>query len=75
VTRVDTSIINENGSPGDNHQLIQFIPALQRAVSSSASIIFNDPKFRVVLSSDVSEYSLNTNNLYSFSLKLEEAQI
>jgi hypothetical protein len=29
---------------------------------------------RVTLASDVQEYSLNTEGLYSFSLKLEEAQ-
>jgi len=29
---------------------------------------------RVVQTSDVQEYSLGTNNLYTFSLNLEEAQ-
>ena len=77
ITRVETSAVYLSGTtvPTTTQQRIQFIPALQRAVSSSALIVFNDPKFRVVLSNDVSEYSLNTNNLYSFSLKLEEAQI
>jgi len=78
ITGVETATVPQadaDPDPSTTQQRIQFIPALQRAVSSSASIIFNDPKFRVVLSSDVSEYSLNTNNLYSFSLKLEEAQI
>lgn len=77
ITRVETSAIYLSGTtaPSAIQQRIQFIPALQRSVSAGSDVVFNDPKFRVVLSSDVSEYDLNTNNLYSFSLKLEEAQI
>jgi hypothetical protein len=53
---------------------VHFIPALQRDLSSGSNINLHDPKFRVVLKNDVQEYDLNTDNLYSFSLKLEEAQ-
>lgn len=34
---------------------------------------FKNVKFRVVASKDIQEYSLNTENLYSFGLELEEA--
>lgn len=76
VTRVEDEDDNLNGStaPATAQLRIHFAPSLQRAVSSGANIIFNDPKFRVILASDVQEYSLNADNLYSFSLKLEEAQ-
>ena len=52
---------------------ITFTPGLQKAVNTEATINFTNPKVRVIQSGDVQEYSLNTNNLYSFSLKLEEA--
>ena len=53
---------------------LYFTPALQRNLYSGASIKFYDPKIRVVMTDDIQEYSLNNDNLYSFSLKLEEAQ-
>jgi hypothetical protein len=37
-------------------------------------VIFNNPKVRCILKSDIQEYSLNTDNLYNFSLSLEEIQ-
>lgn len=76
ITRVETDDTYESDTtpPSTNQLRIHFIPALQRAVSSGASVNFHNPKFRVVLKNDVQEYDLNTDNLYSFSLKLEEAQ-
>lgn len=76
VVRVETAqSYDTNSSAVTTGQLrIEFIPALQRAVSTAATINFNNPKFRVIMQNDVQEYNLNTDNLYSFSLKLEEAQ-
>ena len=53
---------------------IHFTPSLQRNLYSGASIKFYDPKIRVIVSEDLQEYSLNNDNLYTFTLKLEEAQ-
>lgn len=76
VTRVETDDTYEatTTQPGTTQLRIHFIPALQRTLSSGASVVFHNPKFRVILKNDVQEYDLNTDNLYSFSLKLEEAQ-
>lgn len=76
ITRVETNALHEaaTSTPSTSQLRIQFIPALQRAVSSGADVNFHDPKFRVIMKNDVQEYNLNTDNLYSFSLKLEEAQ-
>ena len=83
VTRVETP---DNANNYDNfphssqsalansERVIHFIPGLQRAVSDNSDIVFNTPKMRVILASDVQTYNLNVNNLYTFSLKLEEAQ-
>jgi len=59
VTRVGTSSIT-------------ILPGLAKAVTGGAVIQFVDPTIKVIQTSDVQEYSLGTNNLYSFSLKLEE---
>ena len=47
-------------------------PPMSRAVSSGATINFVNPKFRVVQKGDTMEYDLDTDNLYQFSLSLEE---
>jgi len=47
-------------------------PPISRAVANGAVINFIDPKFRVIQKGDTMEYELDTNNLYQFSLSLEE---
>ena len=81
VTRVETPDISNNfnnlaGSVtlANTDRVIHFIPALQRKVSDNSVLDFTSPKMRVILASDVQSYSLDVNNLYSFSLNLEEAQ-
>jgi hypothetical protein len=48
-------------------------PGLARGVTGGAALDFATPTIKVRQTSDSRDYSLNTNNLYSFSLKLEEA--
>ena len=50
-------------------------PVVQRDIlgSSSAYAVFGTPLIRVIMANDNLEYTLNSNNLYSLSLKLEEA--
>ena len=76
VTRVETpaDYHTGTGAPGSGEVRIHFVPGLQKILSGTAIIDFSNPLFRVVLGNSVQEYSLGTNNLYSFSLKLEEAQ-
>ena len=77
VTRVETSTDYETGTtaPTDAQLRVHFIPALQRSVQASTTdLIFSNPLFRVYCATDVQEYQLGSNNLYEFSLKLEEAQ-
>lgn len=77
ITRVETNSTYDaqtSPQPSATQQRIQFIPALQRSVSGDATLVFTNPKFRVIQKKDVQEYNLNTENLYSFSLELEEAQ-
>ena len=62
VTRVDAAT-----------NVITFTPALAKDVSSSAELDFTNPLIRVIQQGKTQNYSLNTENLYSFSLKLQEA--
>ena len=64
-----------NDIPSDTGERgIYFTPNLQRDVSINSFIVYLQPKIRVILKNDIQEYSLGTNNLYTFSLNLEEAQ-
>tara|TARA_R110000796_G_scaffold88216_2_gene189958 strand:- start:4547 stop:5188 length:642 start_codon:yes stop_codon:yes gene_type:complete len=51
---------------------VKISPALAKDVIGGAALNFADPKLKVIQTSDTREYTLNTNNLYSFALKLEE---
>lgn len=76
VTRVETSTDYQSSEaqPSSSQVRIHFTPGLQKAVSAADDFVFYNPLLKVILSSDVQEYSLGTNNLYKFSLKLEEVQ-
>lgn len=54
---------------------LYIVPPLAKAVNSSATLSYATPLIRVVQAADVQEYSIGTNNLYQFSLNLEEAQV
>ena len=77
ITRVEThSNYNSavtNYPAGNTEKRIHFTPPLAYLVTDNSVLDFTDPMIRVRLTGDVQEYSLGTNNLYSFSLKLEEA--
>ena len=50
------------------------IPPVEKDVTDNSTITYTNPLFRVIQSKDTQEYSLGTNNLYTFSLTLEESQ-
>ena len=50
------------------------VPPVEKDVTDNSTLTYASPLVRVVQKSDVQEYSLGTNNLYTFSLNLEEAQ-
>ena len=70
-TDYDTSIADQPASTSEKR--IHFTPPLAYSVSDNSTLDFSYPRMRVRLAGDVQEYSLGTNNLYQFSLKLEEA--
>lgn len=61
---------------GSSHHRIYYItPPVEKSVANNSTLATTNPVFRVIQTSDVVSYSLGTNNLYSFSLNLEEAQV
>lgn len=78
VTRVETPTDYEGASSADapsaNNIRVHFVPGLARAVANNDDVKFHNPLIKVIRVGNVEEYSLNTNNLYQFSLNLEEVQ-
>ena len=75
VTRVETTSDYQNGQPqpAATQVRIHFVPGLQKGIASADDFVFHNPLVKVV-AKDIQEYSLNTDNLYKFSLSLEEVQ-
>ena len=74
VTNYNDYLTGSRPGQSDGERYIYFAPNLQRAVSDNSIITYTNPQIRVILTKDVQEYSLGTNNLYTFSLSLDEAQ-
>lgn len=74
VIRVEDNGTYQTGTtqPTTAQRRVWVQPPLSRAVSSGAVINFLNPKFRVIQKGDTVEYDLDTDNLYQFSLSLEE---
>ena len=75
VTRVENSSDYQSGQPQptSSQVRIHFVPGLQKAVAAADDFVFHNPLIKVI-AKDVQQYSLNTDNLYQFSLSLEEVQ-
>ena len=75
VTRVTNNTNYLTGSqPATDERYIYFTPNLQRATADNSTINYTNPLIRVILTKDIQEFSLGTNNLYTFGLQLEDAQ-
>jgi hypothetical protein len=76
VVRVETPATYQVGSPTINtgRMRIHIVPPLARNVTLGSELVFVNPMFRVIQKGDTLEYDLDTDNLYQFSLSLEEIQ-
>ncbi len=72
ITRVETPSDNQTAIPDANNFRLTLSPSLSKAVSDEETINFSKPLIKVVLPKPLASYTLNKDNLYSFSLKLEE---
>ena len=73
ITTVETNnAFNNTASGAANTIRLGISPPLAKTVSVNAIINFINPLFKVIMPTATRKYSLNTDNLYSFGLKLEE---
>ena len=70
----DTTYQSSTLAPNTTQKRIHFVPPLTRGVSRDSEVVFINPQFRVIQKGDTLEYELDTDNLYQFSLSLEEIQ-
>jgi len=75
VTRVETTANYQTGTtqPSATQVKIDFMPGFAKAVAGGDDFVFHNPLIKVI-AQDIQQYSLNTNNLYSYKLGLEEVQ-
>lgn len=77
VVRVAThtdKLASDSALSISDERRLYVVPPVEKDVTDNSTINYTNPLFRVVQTADVQEYSLGTNNLYTFSLNLEEAQ-
>ena len=76
VTRVLTysDYLTGNRPTDANHRIYYVTPPVEKSVATDSTLTYTNPTFRVIQSGDTLEASLSTNNLYTFSLNLEEVQ-
>ena len=75
ITRVTNAQDYLTGSQPANDERIYYVtPSIEKSVSDGSTLLTTNPIFRVMQSADIVSYSLDTNNLYEFTLNLEEAQ-
>lgn len=74
VVRVESNATYLTGlnQPAVSEMRIYTVPPLSRATSADSTLNFINPRFRVIQKSDTIEYDLDTDNLYQFSVNLEE---
>lgn len=69
---------NQNYLSGSNQPTVDerrlwIHPTLARATANNSTVNLASPQIRVIMSGDVVEYNLKTDNLYTFGLNLVEA--
>lgn len=74
IVAVETNNLYQEGTtqPTTAQMRLHIMPELTRFTNDNAVIKFIDPQFRVYQTSDVLEYSLDTNNTWQFQLEVEE---
>ena len=70
----NTNYLSGGTQPATDERIYYSIPSVEKGVADNATLTYTNPTFRVMQEQDVREYSLGTNNLYTFQLNLIEAQ-
>lgn len=77
ITSVETKDTHQTGEtlvPDSTHKQIKLrvSPPFVKTVAGNSTVVFSKPLVKVIQPKPMAEYALNTDNLYSFKLKLEE---
>jgi len=76
ITLVETLGFHQSGETivptSNSHIKLRVSPPFAKTVGTSDAITFSNPLIKVIQPKPLGGYSLNTENLYSFNLKLEE---
>ena len=78
IVRVNDStnkLSSDTALNASTERRLYITPPLAHSVTNGSTLSYATPLIRVIQAGDVQEYNLNTNNLYTFSLNLEEAQV
>ena len=70
----NSNYLSGGEQPGSGERIVYLNPPLEKAVSDNTTVNYQNVLIRVIMTTDIIEYDLGTNNLYQFSLNLEEAQ-
>ena len=77
IVRVATTadkLASDSALNSSDERRFYIVPPVEKGVADNSTIDYGNPMIRVVQTSDVQSYDLGTNNLFKFSLTLEEAQ-
>ena len=77
IVRVATTadkLSSDSALNSSDERRFYVVPPVEKGVADNSTIDYGDVLFRVIQTKDTQEYSLGTNNLFTFSLSLEEAQ-
>lgn len=74
ITMVERNGDKQAGSAALNANQLRLTinPPLAKAISANGLLTFKQPLIKVIAPTAIQTYSLNTNNLFKFALKLEE---
>ena len=75
IVRVEDAqnYLSGSNQPTNNERRLWIHPTLARATANNSTVNLASPQIRVIMSGDVVEYNLKTDNLYTFGLNLVEA--
>jgi len=75
LSDIDFSTVKENSTANTVDSMrVHFSPPLQRDLPANTQINYIQPRPRVILKNDSLDFSINSDNLYTISLDLEEIQ-
>lgn len=76
ITRVETNTnyLTHLGAPGSGLERVHISPSLQEDITNGDILTFEKPLIKVIQVGETLSYNLKKNNLFSFSIQLQEVR-